>query len=34
MILKFSSKENKEKILTKESRLYGLCYKNFKNIKF
>ena len=34
MLIKFASKKDKEAVLTKEARLYGLNYKNFKNVKF
>lgn len=34
MLIKFGSRKDKETILTKEARLYGLNYKGFKNIKF
>lgn len=34
MLLKFSSRQDKEAVLTTESRLYGVNYKHFRNIKF
>lgn len=34
MLLKFASRQDKEAVLTQESRLYGVNYKHFRNIKF
>lgn len=34
MLIKFATKEDKQAVLSPESRLYGLNYKGFKNVKF
>jgi hypothetical protein len=34
MLIKFASQQDKEAVLSQESRLYGLNYKGFRNVKF
>ena len=34
MILKMGSLEDKAKVLTPDTRLYGINFKDFKNVKF
>lgn len=34
MLIKFASQQDKEAVLTQDARLYGLNYKNFRNVKF
>lgn len=34
MIIKFSTVQDKDKIVTPATRLFGLTYKSFENIKF